>query len=113
MNMENMYPNRRWLIIPKSIVENINFEQVLEFSSENLRTSVDGTKVLISYEIVVVSETYSHTFRFAETGEEETTTVEAGVYGRPSVYSSEYPEYDYEQILEIMNSEEWTKPIIE
>lgn len=113
MNMENMFPNRRWLIISKSLVENINFDQILEYSAENLRESTDGTKVLISYDILEVPETYSTTFRFAESGEEETTTVEAGIYGRPSVYLPEYTEYTYEQVLEIMNTEQWTKPIPE
>jgi len=111
--MENMFPNKRWLIIPKSIVNTVNFEQISEYSSENLRESIDGTKVLISYDVNEISFGFTSSYINAETGEEVEHIIEPGVYGRPSVYSSEYPEYDYEQILEIMNSEEWTKPIIE
>lgn len=111
--MENIFPNRRWLIIPKSLVESVNFEQVLEYSKDNLRESVDGSKVLISYDVNEISSDFTTTYINAETGDEIVYTIEAGVHGRPSVYSSEYPEYNYEQILEITNTEEWTKPIIE
>lgn len=111
--MENMFPTKRWLIIPKNLVEMINFEQISEYSADNLRESIDGTKVLISYDVNEVSTDLSTTYINAETGEEMTHTLEAGIYGRPSVYLPEYPEYTYEQILEIMNTEEWTKPITE
>ena len=111
--MENTFPNKRWLIIPISIVETVNFEQVSEYSAENLRISVDGTKALISYDVNEIPSGFTTSYINAETGDEIEYTIEAGVYGRPSVYSSEYPEYNYEQILEIMNTEEWTKPITE
>jgi hypothetical protein len=60
---------------------------------------------------VVEPEDRTVTYTNAETGEEETYTVTAGVYGRPSIYSSEYPEYTHSQILEVLSGEEWVTQI--
>ena len=53
-----MYENRRWLVIPTTLIDEIDFNQVLESSSESLRFSVDGTKTFIKYEVNVVTEEY-------------------------------------------------------
>ena len=37
-----------------------------------------------------------------------TNTIEVGVYGRPSIYSEEYNEYNHEEILELLRSPEWS-----
>jgi hypothetical protein len=105
------YENRRYLIIPTSITGSIDFSQVGETSAETLRLSVDGTKTFVKYEVVVESEDRTVTYTNTETGEEETHTITAGVYGRPSIYSPEYPEYTHSQILEILGGEEWTVPM--
>ena len=81
------FPNRRWLVIPALEVGNIDFNQVLESSADSLRYSVDGTQTFVKYEVNVVEETYTQTFLNLETNEEESYTVEAGVYGRPSIYN--------------------------
>lgn len=104
------FPNRRWLVIPASEVANVNFNQVLESSADSLRYSVDGTETFVKYEVTVVEETYTQTFTNPETQEEITTTVEAGVYGRPSIYNGTYPEYNHEEILALLATEEWTTP---
>ena len=96
------FPNRRWLVIPASEVENVNFNQVLESSADSLRYSVDGTQTFVKYEVRVVEETYTETHTDPETGEEVSTTVQAGVYGRPSIYSDSYTEYDHAGILELL-----------
>ena len=105
------FPNRRWLVIPATEVENVDFNQVLESSADSLRYSVDGSETFVKYEVTVVEETYTQTFNNIETGEEVTTTVEAGVYGRPSIYSEAYTEYNHEEILALLATEAWTAPI--
>ena len=107
------FPNRRWLVIPATEVENVNFNQVLESSADSLRYSVDESETFVKYEVVVVEETYTETFTDPETNEETTNTVEAGVYGRPSIYSDSYTEYNHADILALLATEAWTAPIEE
>lgn len=105
------FPNRRWLVIPTSEVENVDFNQIHENSPETLRYSVDGTKTFIKYEINVVEENTTSTFINPETQEEVTTIVPAGTYGRPSIYNGVYIEYNHEDILTLLATEEWTTPM--
>jgi hypothetical protein len=74
------YSNRRYLVIPTSNVSQIDFSQVLETSAETLRISVDGLKTFVKYNLP----------------------------NRPTVYSSQYPEYTHEQMLIILATSEWT-----
>lgn len=104
------FPNRRWLVIPATEVDNINFNQVLESSADSLRYSVDGSQTFVKYEVRVVEETYTETYIDAETNEEVTTTVQAGVYGRPSIYSDSYTEYNHADILALLATDAWTAP---
>jgi len=107
------FPNRRWLVIPATEVENVDFNQVLESSADSLRYSVDESQTFVKYEVTVVEETYTETHTDPETNEEVTTTVQAGVYGRPSIYSDSYTEYNHADILELLSTEAWTSPIEE
>jgi len=107
------FPNRRWLVIPATEVENVDFNQVLESSADSLRYSVDGSQTFVKYEVRVVEEAYTETSTNPETGEETTNTVAAGVYGRPYIYSEDYTEYDHAGILELLATEAWTAPIEE
>jgi hypothetical protein len=107
------FQNRRWLVIPTSIVDDIDFNQVHESNADSLRKSVDETLTFVKYEVNVVEETYTETFEDPETGEEVVNTVEAGTYGRPSVYSEEYTEYTHSEILELLSTEQWTEQIEE
>lgn len=102
------FPNRRWLVIPTSITGSIDFNQVLESSVETLRLSIDGTQTFVKYEVTEVEETYTETFIDSETNEEVTQTIEAGVYGRPSIYSEEYTEYNHADILTLLATEAWS-----
>lgn len=104
------FPNRRWLVIPATEVDNVNFNQVLESSADSLRYSVDGSQTFVKYEVRVVEETYTETYTDAETNEEVTTTVQAGVYGRPSIYSDSYTEYNHADILALLATDAWTSP---
>ncbi len=92
--MNTIFPNRRWLVIPTTITESIDFNQVLEYSPASLRFSVDGTKTFVKYEINEVTASYTQSYISAETNQTGSYTVEAGIYGRPSIYSTEYPEED-------------------
>ena len=105
------FPNRRWLVIPADQVANVDFNQVLESSADSLRYSVDGTQTFVKYEVNVVEDTYTQTFLNPETNEEESYTVEAGVYGRPSIYNGTYPEYNHQEVLELLATEAWTTPM--
>ena len=53
------FKNRRWLVIPTSVIDDINFEQVLEPNKESLRKSIDDSLTFIKYEVNVVEETYT------------------------------------------------------
>jgi hypothetical protein len=109
--MSTQFPNRRWLIIPATEVESIDFSQVHQNSAETLRYSIDETKTFIKYDIKEVAEDITETYINAETGEEQTYTVQAGVYGRPSIWTESSVELTHEEILEILATEEWTTPI--
>jgi hypothetical protein len=76
-----MNENRRYLIIPTSIIQTINFDEVYETSSETLRLSTDGNWTFIKYDLPT----------------------------RPSIYSEEYNEYTHTQMLEILSTPEWTQ----
>lgn len=104
------FENRRWLVIPTTEVENVNFNQVLEASADSLRYSVDGSKTFVKYEILVVQEDITDTFIDAETGEEVTHTTLAGTYGRPDIYTEGVTEYNHAEILALLSTEEWTAP---
>ena len=50
------FPNRRWLIIPVTDIDKINFDEVLQISAETLRFSKDHSKTFIKYDIYTVEE---------------------------------------------------------
>lgn len=103
------FENRRWLVIPIEKIDDIDFDQVLEPNKESLRKSIDETKTFVKYNVTVVEEDFETTYEDLETGEEASYTTQAGVYGRPDVYSTDYTEYNHEDILALLATEEWTK----
>ena len=105
------YDNRRYLIIPTSITGSVDFNQVHETSAETLRLSIDGTQTFVKYEVTEVTASYTESYPDPETDEMIETTIEAGVYGRPSIYSGSYFEYTHSEILSILTGSEWTSPI--
>lgn len=103
--------NRRWIIIPATEVQEINFDETLENSLDTLRYSIDGTKTFIKYNLVETEESQVETIN-SQTGETLIVTIPAGVYGRPSVYKEGMKEYTHEEILEVLSTDEWTTTII-
>ena len=102
------FKNRRWLVIPTSIIDTINFNQVHESSVDSLRKSIDESETFVKYDISVIEETITQTHKDTETNEDVEYTVEAGTYGRPSVYSDEYTEYNHSDILTLLATEKWS-----
>lgn len=102
-----MFENRRYLIIPTSLLGEINFNEVGETSADTVRKSLDETKTFVKYDVTVVEQDYDTEVINGETNETQVITVLAGVYGRPSFYSDEYLELTHSEILELLNTSEW------
>ena len=109
--MSNLFQNRRWLVIPSSEVENINFNEVQEFDQGSLRYSLDGSKTFVKYDITIIEEDQIHTIMNPESMVEETYTTKAGVYGRPSIWQEGMTEYTHAQILDLLATPDWSEPI--
>ena len=77
------YNNRQFMIFNVSELPNINFNEVLETSAETVRKSVDETKTFVKWE-----------------GQEIPQSVQ-------SLQTKEGP-YTYEEILNILSTEEWS-----
>jgi len=109
-----MFENRRWLVIPTSLTSSIDFNQVLESSVDTLRLSVDGTQTFVKYEVNEVLESYEEYYEDPENpGTWYTSSIEAGVYGRPDIYDPQYTEYNHADILALLSTEAWTSPMEE
>ena len=83
-----MYENREFMIFNVSELPNINFDEVLETSSETVRRSVDETKTFVKWD-----------------GNEIPPSIQ-------SLTTSEGP-YTYEEILNILSTTEWTSDMEE
>jgi hypothetical protein len=79
------YENRQFMIFNVSELPNIDFTQVLETSEETVRKSVDQTKTFVKWD-----------------GE-----MPEGV----STLTTKEGPYTYEEILTILSTSEWSKPI--
>ena len=53
-------------------------------------------------------EDFETTVKDLDTDEDITYTTKAGVYGRPNIYSTDYTEYNHEDILALLATDEWT-----
>ncbi len=79
------FENRKYVIIPASEINSINFSEVLETAPGTCRYSVDGTKTFVKYEGTQPSSVSS--------------------------ISSKSQEYSHEEILAILATEEWTSSL--
>jgi hypothetical protein len=80
------YDNRQFMIFNVSELQNIDFTQVLETSIDTVRKSVDETKTFVKWD-GVMPECVS------------TLTTKEGPY-------------TYEEMLTILSTPEWLKPMI-
>ena len=104
-----MFENRRWLVIPTSTTSSIDFNQVLESNVDSLRLSTDGSQTFIKYEINEITASYEEYYPDAEDPDTWlTSSIEAGVYGRPSIYDEQYTEYNHTEILNLLTGSDWT-----
>tara|TARA_R110001606_G_scaffold398032_1_gene576108 strand:+ start:254 stop:589 length:336 start_codon:yes stop_codon:yes gene_type:complete len=103
------FENRRWLVIPTSIIDDIDFDEVHESNKDSLRKSIDESKAFVKYEVNIVEETTTETVVDAEDPDVEyTVTTDAGTYGRPSIYDEAYTEYNHADILALLATSEWS-----
>lgn len=103
-----MFENRRWLIVPTSETSSINFGEVLEYSSDTLRLSVDESKTFVKYDVTVITSSYETYHEDAENpGTWYTSSVAAGTYGRPSIYNEGDVEYTHQEMLDLLTGSEW------
>jgi alkyl hydroperoxide reductase subunit AhpC len=80
-----LYENRKFMIFGVSELPNIDFTQVCETSIDTVRKSVDGTKTFVKW---------------------DTEGIPSSV---DSLTTKEGP-YNYEEILTILSTPEWTNP---
>jgi len=82
-----MFDKRKYVIIPASEINNIDFAEVLETSADTCRYSVDGTETFVKYE-----------------GDQPASVA---------AIESKSQEYTHAEILVILSGEAWTAPIEE
>jgi hypothetical protein len=80
------FENRRYVIIPTSELENVDFNEVMQTSAESTRRSLDGTLALLKYE-----------------GEQPASV--AAIDGKSE-------EYTYETIFQIIETPAWEEEIV-
>ena len=82
--MEQEYDNRRFVIFEVTELPLIDFNQVYETDADTVRKSVDETKTFVKYDLP------------------EPSSVTA--------LTTKSQEYTYDEILQILNTPEWTSP---
>ena len=101
-----MYENRRYIIITAEEAKLVSFHEVHETSIDSLRYSLDGTKTFVKYDITEVTESYDVEVPDPETMESVTQTIDAGIYGRPSIFDG-HTEYEYDDFLALLQGSDW------
>ena len=79
-----MFDNRKYVIIPASEINIIDFAEVLETNADTCRYSVDGTETFVKYE-----------------GDQPASVA---------AIESKSQEYTHAEILVILSGEAWTAP---
>jgi hypothetical protein len=108
-----MFENRRYLIIPVSIIGEIDFNEVYETSIDTIRKSINGEETFVKYDVSIVEEDIATEFTNPETNEVQVVVTKAGIYGRPSFYSEEYEELTHSEMISLLSTEEWTTPMMD
>ena len=81
-----MFENRKYVIVPASEINNVNFAEVLETAPGTCRYSVDGTKTFVKYEGAMPPSVQ-------------------GISGKSI-------EYSHDEILDILSTPEWTSAVL-
>ena len=82
--MSNHYPNRRFVIFNVSELSTIDFSQVYETSADTVRKSVDELETFVKFDLPTPSSV--------------------------TALTTKSQEYDYDEILVILATPEWTDP---
>jgi hypothetical protein len=82
-----MYENRNFMIFNVDELDTINFDEVLETSSETIRKSVDGSKTFVKW---------------------EGSTIPPSIQ---SLITKEGP-YTYSEIIDMLSTDEWMERIL-
>lgn len=82
--MSNHYPNRRFVIFNVSELSTIDFSQVYETSADTVRKSVDELETFVKFDLPTPSSV--------------------------TALTTKSQEYDYDEILAILATPEWTDP---
>ena len=82
--MSNHYPSRRFVIFNVSELSTIDFSQVYETSADTVRKSVDELETFVKFDLPIPSSI--------------------------TALTTKSQEYDYDEILVILATPEWTDP---
>ena len=82
--MSNHYPSRRFVIFNVSELSTIDFNQVYETSADTVRKSVDELETFVKFDLPTPSSI--------------------------TALTTKSQEYDYDEILVILATPEWTDP---
>lgn len=82
--MSNHYPNRRFVIFNVSELSTIDFNQVYETSADTVRKSLDELETFVKFDLPTPSSI--------------------------TALTTKSQEYDYDEILVILATPEWTDP---
>ena len=82
--MSNHYPSRRFVIFNVSELSTIDFSQVYETSADTVRKSVDELETFVKFDLPTPSSV--------------------------TALTTKSQEYDYDEILAILATPEWTDP---
>ena len=82
--MSNHYPSRRFVIFNVSELSTIDFSQVYETSADTVRKSVDELETFVKFDLPIPSSV--------------------------TALTTKSQEYDYDEILVILATPEWTDP---
>ena len=82
--IDQEYENRHFVIFEVAELSLIDFNQVYETDADTVRKSVDGTKTFVKYDLPEPSSVIALTTKSQE--------------------------YTYDEILQILNTPEWTEP---
>ena len=80
-----MFENRKYVIIPTSDIDSVDFSEVMETSSETCRYSVDGEYTFVKYDGDMPASVAS--------------------------ISNRSKEYSHSEIIEVLSNTQWTEEI--